>query len=204
MPLTQTWHLHSRSHGTGDRARPEHGRCPEERSSQVGRCWGQRFREWFGDFSNVPEGRVGEDQKGQSPVGLGTETGRVRKSGLKALFPQEDARLSSPKASSEGHCGGLRSRDPAPRQSLRAAWCGREREGWVTPGAEQSSGRWSAWLPGPVARRSQSLAAGKPGWECRWEMLGAEASGQEVGWDHRVGGRDETEDRTLEVGRSRQ
>lgn len=84
-------------------------------------------------------------------------------------------RPSSPKASIEGHCGGLRGRDPAPRQSLRAAWCRREREGWVTPGAEQSSRHWSVWLPGPVARRSQSLAAEKPGWGCRWETLGAEA-----------------------------
>lgn len=125
-------------------------------------------------------------------MGLGMETGRMKKSGLKALFPQEDMRPSSPKASSEGHWGGLRSRDPAPGQSLRAAWCGREREGWVTPGAEQSSRHWSAWLPGPVARRSQSLAAGKPGWGYRWETLGAEASGQETRWDHRMGGRDET------------
>lgn len=39
------------------------------------------------DFSNVPEGKVGGPD-GQSLLGLGLDTGRMKKSGLKALFPQ--------------------------------------------------------------------------------------------------------------------
>lgn len=121
----------------------------------MGRCWGQRFREgWTSQM--FLKGRWGRTRWAESG-GFGPGHRQDEEEPSEG-FVSPNMRPSSPKASNEGHCGGLRGRDPVSRQSLRASWCRREREGWVTPGAEPSSRHWSAWLPGPVARRSQSRA----------------------------------------------